>query len=234
MRAIGFSTGALAKGDFHRALRLLHGHRTTAIEFSALRVTELDALLEYVTSREFPEFAHLAFHAPSRFSPRDERNVAEKLWQLTSLGWPIIVHPDTLHDTELWRNFGDQLCIENMDQRKPVGRTCEEMESLFVRFPDASFCFDIGHAHQVDPSMSHAHCMLSKFASRVRQIHFSEVDSESAHRPVGWIARTAFETIFNAMPKRIPVILEAVVDEAEIRSELQTARNFFHVRRTAA
>jgi len=107
-------------------------------------------------SRRFPEFRHIALHAPSRFSQHEEEAIAKQLSKLRSNGWPIIVHPDSLRTPRFWRPFGRQLCIENMDQRKRSGRTCEEMVEIFRKFPEASFCFDIGHAQQVDPPMSHA------------------------------------------------------------------------------
>ena len=37
--------------------------------------------------------------------------------------WPIIVHPDAIANFRLWEDFGEWLCIENMDKRKPIGRT---------------------------------------------------------------------------------------------------------------
>lgn len=227
MKLIGFSTGALAKGDFRRALRMIEGRGTTAVEFSALRTEELDSLLEFVTSHAFPEFRYVAFHAPSKFSRTEEEAIVERLSVLKNLAWPIVVHPDALRSSHLWRSFGSQLCIENMDQRKPIGRTCDEMEEIFERFPEASFCFDIGHAHQVDPSMSQAYCMLERFRNRIKQLHFSEVDAASVHRPVGWLARSAFETIVSSVPEDAAIILEAVIDEADMATELHTAREVF-------
>ena len=71
--------------------------------------------------------------------------------------WPIVVHPDAMFDFSLWREFGNLLCLENMDKRKPVGRTVQELDRIFQELPDASFCFDIGHARQVAPTMTEAY-----------------------------------------------------------------------------
>ena len=45
MRQIGFSTGALARGDFRYALDILADQGIHAVELSALRESELDPLL---------------------------------------------------------------------------------------------------------------------------------------------------------------------------------------------
>ncbi len=46
MRDIGFSSGALAKGDFREALRMLAPHSLHCVELSALRVNEIAPLIE--------------------------------------------------------------------------------------------------------------------------------------------------------------------------------------------
>ena len=45
MRRVGFSTGALARGDFRRALQMLAGKNVSAVELSALRQDELMPLV---------------------------------------------------------------------------------------------------------------------------------------------------------------------------------------------
>jgi len=50
-----------------------------------------------------------------------------------------------------------------MDNRTPSGRTVSELRELFRQLPEASFCFDIGHAKQIDPTMASAILMLREF-----------------------------------------------------------------------
>jgi sugar phosphate isomerase/epimerase len=137
--------------------------------------------------------------------------------------WPIIVHPDLIQNPSHWRFFGSRLCLENMDQRKLVGRTVAEMESMFQQLPDASFCFDIGHARQVDPTMGVAVGMLRRFRGRLRQIHMSEVDPQGRHIPIGFAALHAFQKVANLIPEGCPVILESMVDSARAQSEIEVA-----------
>jgi len=72
MRAIGFSTGALAKGDFEKGIALQNEHDVDAIELSALRETELEPLVEAIASLVLTRFSYISVLAPSRFVLHDE------------------------------------------------------------------------------------------------------------------------------------------------------------------
>ncbi len=162
MRPIGFSTGAIAKGDFGRALEAMAPFNLQAVELSALRLNELPRLVEMAESLDLARYRHISIHAPSRFGPDDEQAVVGLLKRLVIRGWPIVVHPDVIFSGALWLPFGNDLILENSDRRKSVGRTAEEIELLFDRFPEAGFCFDVGHARQVDPTMNEAHLILQQ------------------------------------------------------------------------
>ena len=68
----------------------------------------------------------------------------------------FVMHPDTIEDPSKYVALGRDLVIENMDSRKPVGRTANELRSLFGELPEAGFCFDIAHAWSVDRTMQSA------------------------------------------------------------------------------
>src|SRR5260221_1156419 len=135
MRPIGFSTGALAKGDFARGIQV-QVERTdiAAIELSALRDHELRPLIEALPRLEIDGLAYVSFHASSRLGNLSEDIVIDLLSQIPSQ-WPIIVHPETILNPPRWHRFGPQLCLENMDNRKTTGRTVMEMRELFRVFP---------------------------------------------------------------------------------------------------
>jgi hypothetical protein len=219
-RAIGFSTGALAPGDFRTALSLMRGWNLSVVELSALRDQELVPLLDALDSLDISPYTYVSVHAPSAFITLSERDAANHLASLLPRRWPIIVHPDTITDFSLWESFGEWLCIENMDKRKPVGRTVAELEIVFQRFPTATFCFDIGHARQIDPTMSEAALILRKFKGRLRQVHMSEVSSRSRHGGISLTALNSFRKVAHLIPLEVPVILEAIVPPDQI--ELQT------------
>jgi hypothetical protein len=65
MKCIGFSTGALARGDFRRALQMLSGKNVNAVELSALRQDELAPLVQQLGQLDLSRFQYISFHAPS-------------------------------------------------------------------------------------------------------------------------------------------------------------------------
>jgi hypothetical protein len=223
MRPIGFSTGALAYSDFRLGLSMLHGRGIHAVELSALRQHELEPLVEALDSLDLSQFTYIAFHAPSDLRPREEEQVLHLLERVARRRWPIVVHPDSIHTPSLWAQLGDSLCIENTDKRKPIGRTAEELSVVFRDFPDASFCFDIGHAKQVDSTMTEAYLMLKAFGARLRQVHVSEVNTRSKHDPLSYGSILAFREVAHLIPEHIPLILETPIPEPQIDAEIDRA-----------
>jgi hypothetical protein len=236
MRPIGFSTGALARGDFHRALALLHAHRIRIVELSALRMDELEPLIAALPSLDLESFAFVSIHAPSRFDQQLEHRVVELLSVGEASKCAVVVHPDVVFTPSLWRQLGQRLLVENMDKRKPVGRTVHELRTLFELLPDAKFCFDIGHARQVDPTMTEAALLLQTFGDRLAEIHISEVNTASRHDPISRNAISAFQRVARYIPQETPIILEPLIDEgqSQLDIEIERARQALTVERVVA
>ena len=209
MAFIGFSTGALMLGNFQGALRLMQGTSMNAVELSALRLPELPLLIESLPKLNLEQFGYVSVHAPSRFSANQEDSVIELLRRVPN-GWPIVIHPDTVHDADKWAEFGDQLAVENMDRRKLDGRLAEELGHWFDRLPNARLCFDLAHAHQCDRTMTEAFRILLKLRERICQLHISELDSTGHHFPLSYGSMRAFSEIASLMPNDSPVILESL------------------------
>jgi hypothetical protein len=102
MRNIGFSTGALARGDFRAALQMLAGKDGSAVELSALRQEELAPLVGQLDHLDLGDFEYVSFHAPSSMEPAFEALASRLLEQAALRGWPIIVHPDAMHRRQEW------------------------------------------------------------------------------------------------------------------------------------
>ena len=227
MKPIGFSTGALAKGDFARGLAMQRNvPRIDAVELSALRDRELPALVDAVPELDLTGFDYVSFHAPSRLETLGEQAVFELLLGLPD-SWPIIVHPELLRTPALWRRFGARLCIENMDHRKSTGRTVGELQELFATFPDATFCLDLGHARQIDPTMASAILMLCEFGGRLRELHVSEVGPRGEHLPLGAVARQSFARVSHLVGPDCPLIIESVIGPESIERELDAVSAVF-------
>jgi hypothetical protein len=222
METIGYSTGALARSNVHGAFDLLAYRGTGAVELSALRAHELGPLLQALPDLPLHEFSHVSVHAPSAFTAAQEPGIAAALLPLARAGWLVVVHPDTLHDPRPWRPFGAQLCIENMDARKP-GRTVQELLPVFARLPRASFCFDVAHARQCDPSMGEALRLLQAFGGRLAEVHVSELDAGSRHVRLSAAGIRACRQVAELIPPGVPAIIEAPVHPHEVDAELQAS-----------
>ena len=215
MRSIGFSTGAIAKDYFKKAVEISRLQKLDAIELSALRKEELPGIVDWLKHPTPAGFSYLSIHAPSRYAPDEEAAIANSLLPAIENGYRVVIHPDAVCQPARWRAFGKWLCIENMDKRKPVGRTATELRKIFSKLPEASFCFDIGHARQVDPTMSAAGEMLREFRGRLAQLHVSDVNSSSQHERLNWCASESFAKVADLVPAETPWILETPMNAAD-------------------
>src|SRR5437016_5231989 len=136
MLPIGFSTGAVAYADFRSALELLAQTNTDAIELSALRSDELHPLVDAITSLPLENYRHVSVHLPSQFAPDLEIEFCEQVARLPK-EWPLVIHPDVIRSFEQWRKLGSRVCIENMDKRKPIGQTRNDLLRIFDALPEA-------------------------------------------------------------------------------------------------
>ncbi len=224
MRLIGFSSGALAYADFRRGVTMLNGKDIHAVELSALRRGELPILIAGLDELNLMQFEYIAVHAPSEFTAREEEPIVDMLSTVHQRRWPIVLHPDTVHDFSLWRRFGSLLCVENMDKRKPAARTACELACIFDELPEASLCFDIGHARQVDSTMTEAYFILKHFGDRLRQVHVSEVNTRSKHDPLSLASILAFQEVASLIGEEVPLILETPVAEDQLWFEMGRAK----------
>jgi hypothetical protein len=224
MRPIGFSTGALAYADFRRALELLRCTEIDVVELSALRETELVPLVNAIDGLDLSQFSYVSVHAPSMFREENESYIVDALMGVAERGWPIIVHPDAIHNHDHWRRIGGALCLENMDSRKLTGRSADELGQTFDRFPEATFCFDIGHARQCDSTMTEAYLLLTSYRDKLVQVHVSEVNTSSKHDVMSFGSILAYRKVAHLIPTDIPLILETPTAPKGLQAEIQRVR----------
>lgn len=227
MRPAGFSTGAVALGDFVRALTLLETTTADAVELSALRVGELVPLVTELPNLDLRRFRHVSLHAPSSYPAEDEGTVVDALSHAARRGLDVIVHPDAIHDTGAWLALGDRVCLENMDKRKPIGRSADELAVFFERLAGAGLCFDIAHARQFDGSMTEAYRILKRYGGRLRQLHVSEVATDSRHVRMSPGAMRDFRQVASLVTADVPIIIESMLGADELTAELRAARSLF-------
>lgn len=110
------------------------------------------------------------------------------------------------------------MCLRSF---KPTGRTADELAVYFGELTDATLCFDIGHARQIDPTMCEADAILRRFGARLQQIHLSLANSQGGHEPLNYEAMLAFRRVSHLLPENVPIILETPVPAAGIDKELK-------------
>ena len=226
MRLAGYSTGAIALGDFSRALAILSTHAFKAVELSALRMAEVEPLLRALPELDLSRYSYVSFHAPSSFKREEEQHLVSLLSGLPA-DWPIILHPDAIYEPAHWAPITSRLAVENMDRRKNIGRSVSELKEVFRLLPGARMCFDLGHARQVDPSMIGAYELLKEFSEQIVQLHVSEVDTFNRHDAISHSAALAFLQVQQFVPKNAVLILESRVGEPQIDSEMEKVMLLF-------
>ncbi|RZJ56297.1 MAG: hypothetical protein EOO44_00065 [Flavobacterium sp.] len=224
---IGFSTGSIAKGNFRLALDLLKKTSANVIELSALREDEFLPLLKVLDDLDLSKYKYKSFHAPSKLGSFSEVQFVSHLERVARRGMHIVVHPDIITDFILWQRLGKYLCLENMDKRKHIGRTSKDMETLFQKLPDASFCFDIAHAKQVDPTLNEGARMIELFKERLVQVHMSEVNSDSAHHSITFDSILAYSSLVCQIPNITPIVLESPLKDYQLESEIEKVKMIF-------
>lgn len=221
MRIIGFSTGTLSPGNPRNALEQSIELGLRAIELSALRLEELEGVAASMHDQRLSQFEWVSVHAPSQIPPDQEAEVVARVAEISAGRYPVVVHPDAVSDRGRWQSLGDRLLLENMDQRKQVGRFADELVGFFEDLPEAGLCLDVAHVRQIDPSMTEAFKFLRLFGDRLREIHISELTSESSHRRVSLHASSYLKEFLSVIPPEVPVIVESGLGGCEPLDEVR-------------
>jgi sugar phosphate isomerase/epimerase len=238
-RLIGFSTGAIGDHDVDRGVSAIKTAGLKAVELSALRDYAFDAFIEMLSGwgicRTYG-FDYVSVHAPSRFTPEREREIVEKLdlnvtfrsqldSSTTHSPWPIVLHPDAIHNLELWRRFGPSLLLENLGSSKASSRTADEMTAWFDKLPEAGWCFDIAHSHQVDPTGGETLRLLQVHGCRLREVHISRVEEpKGQHFTLDEQMIEFCQRYAHLIPDTCPIIIESPIEADQITQELQQAQ----------
>jgi hypothetical protein len=180
---VGASTGYMQdlRGDWVSQVAAAWKVSPFAVELSALSEAELPPLAEYLRSAPSLPFRYISIHGPSKHREMDEDQLVQQLDEVARYARGIVMHPDTIDRAEAFRPLGSKLLLENMDSRKPDGRTPEELDRAFADLPEAGFCFDIAHAWSIDTSMEVAGELLDSFGSRLRHVHLSSLSEDLHH-----------------------------------------------------
>lgn len=211
--ALGMSTGwdQEARGDWEQLQRNAEQFNPFCFELSALSVDELPSLVHF-SSRKMSWSPDLSFHGPAKGMGEAEiARVVPLLAHLARYG-PVIMHPDTMGELNDYRVLESKLLIENMDARKPIGATPEQLEKIFRQLYLAGFCLDLAHVKTLDPTMALGHELLDRFADRLGEVHISSVDQGCHHIETN-LADIELYAPLLARATHVPWILESAPAE---------------------
>ena len=207
---LGASTGYMEASRADWAAMVAEATETSvfAAELAALSENELPALEAYLaTAPELP-FDYLSVHAPVKHLRMPEAELVARLERLAPRVDAIVVHPDAIEDPGAYRALGPALVLENMDARKPTGRTTKELAPYFAALPEAGFCLDVAHVLTIDVTMAEGERLLDAFAGRLRHLHVSSIDGACRHMPLTGEHEARFAPLLRRCPD-VPWILEA-------------------------
>ncbi len=199
-----------------------------AIEFSCNNVERLDGLAT-IQGSDVEGFKYVALHAPAlKFVYRNDvltkavLNALQEAHRRLKFRC-VVLHPDRVEDWEVLKKFELPYAIENMDNRKEVGKTVEDMEAIFSEH-DYPMVLDINHCFVNDQSLELAKKLYTRFQDRIIELQVSGY--ESMHDP---LFRTQQWEILQAVPnKKLPIIIESqVTDENELKQEYECVRDYF-------
>lgn len=120
----------------------------------------------------------------------------------------VVFHPNTLEDLRPVRALGARAAIENMDARKPTGRTVDELELFFAELPQARFCFDVAHALHHDATLELGLELADRFADRLGQLHVSVLAPDCWHLPLTSAAVEKLRPLLERC-RHVPWVIEA-------------------------
>lgn len=205
---LGASTGILGqRGNWPALVAEAVGISPFAAELAALDEAELPSLEAFLHTAGPLPFRYLSVHAPSKHRMLPEGQLVARLAALPPQVAGIVVHPDTIEDVATWKALNGRCVLENMDGRKTIGQTADDLAPFFAALPTAGLCLDVAHASSLDPSMELAHELLDRFGARLRHVHVSSL-VEGRHAPVTAEDAERFRPVLRRCVD-VPWILEA-------------------------
>jgi hypothetical protein len=209
-RMVGVSTGYMSEsyGNWPALLEQATATSTLAVELSALSEPELPSLVDFFAAANALPFLFVSVHAPAKNRELAAADLVATLAWLADRTDAIVVHPDTVADPSAYRELGSSLVIENMDRRKVVGQTAEDLDRVFDALPEAGLCFDVPHAASIDPTLAVAREILDRHGARLRHVHLSSLDANCHHQTLTSEDEKRFVELLDRC-RDVPWILEA-------------------------
>ena len=205
---VGSSTGHLAiGGSWDEKVAAAAEISPFAVELAALAEPELAGLEEWLGARAALGFRYVSVHAPVKERDGDETELIGRLAAFPAYVASVVLHPDVMEEPSAYAALGRRAVVENMDGRKAMGQTADDLAPILEALPAAGFCLDVAHVSSIDPSMGVAHELLDRFGARLREVHVSSL-VEGSHAPLTEEDAERFRPVLRRCVD-VPWILEA-------------------------
>ncbi len=160
-------------------------------------------------------FSYISVHAPSLLDKKKEevKRILNKLRELKEKHKikNFVFHIERGVDWSIFSNYLDlPVSIENMDDKKDVGKNIEDIEKILKSHP-FNLTLDLQHCFTNDKSMKLAIDIQEVFKERITEYHISGFEEEVLHYP---LFKTNQNIIIESLLcKDIPIIIESCFKE---------------------
>lgn len=218
---IGFSTGVVHKQmNTKEATNLIRSIGCNAVELGFVRKQRIgDGWMNMLTAEDLNGFDFVSVHAPSDLEYKKDRQTSDVLDGLKKLNKIrpldlVVFHPQKEMDLSLFTNLPYPVSFENMDHRKDFGKDLKDLKKVFSFSKQFKMTLDLNHVFTNDTTMKLADEFYKEFGDRIAEIHLSGF--EKLHEP---LYKTKQLEIINKVKSNIPIIVESVMDQIEIKNE---------------
>ena len=122
----------------------------------------------------------------------------------------IVIHPKEDSNWNDLKSYNMPFSIENMDERKKIGRTLESMKEIMSK-SDYKMTLDINHCYVNDPTLKLAEDLWNEFKDRISHFHLSGY--KERHDPLIVTKQTGFIDFMK--DKNKPIIIESVCKDLD-------------------
>lgn len=225
---LGFSTGALHKTGLtmKEKIRAIKDVGCNAIELSALKFEEFESYgLEKLCAEDLECFDFVSMHASKCGYGwnKNTKKVFDKIDNVNNIRKldVVVFHSSNVINFDVFNNQNFVVAFENMEKRGKFGTTPKDIEEVLTQNEKFRMVLDISHAFVLDPTLNLAQDFYSKFKDKIAEIHLS--GHIYFHEPL--FKTKQVDIIKLIQDFNIPIIIESVITEKEIRKEYEYILN---------
>lgn len=218
---LGFSTGALegTSISINDRIKFCRDLGSRAIELGYVKEGRMQAEpVETIDLGLLKDFAWVSFHAPGGAMVYDDGletklilDTIENLHKRRPLDL-VVIHPDTVPDFAVFKNYTFPVGVENMDAAKRSYQRADSLRPILEKFPRFDFVLDINHVFGNDSSLQLAKDLFEAFQGRLKEVQMSGF-TELLHVPIFETKQEAFLKV--APINDYPIIIESALSSLD-------------------